>query len=142
VTEGLPLWAVFVTLVLSGGVGAGLLKVIETWVLGRSSKGISSSQIKLNDVNALNLAVSGLAGENGRMAKRLADLETKITSLEVAIEERDKRIDDLEAELEEQRRRRHEIERHLGNAEKKIEALAKEMKNNGLDPTPVIGVPF
>ena len=137
-----PFWTVVLTLVLSGGVGAGLLKLIEAWINSRSTRDISGSQMRLNDVGALNQAISTLSGENGRMAKRMNDLEKKITVLEEAIDLRDQRIDDLEAEIEEQRRRRHELERHLANAEMKIDALAKEMKLQGLDPGSVMGVPF
>lgn len=137
-----PFWTVVLTLVLSGGVGAGLLKLIEAWINSRSTRDISGSQMRLNDVGALNQAISTLSGENGRMAKRMNDLEKKITVLEEAIDLRDQRIDDLEAEIEEQRRRRHELERHLATAEMKIDALAKEMKLQGLDPGSVMGVPF
>lgn len=140
--EQLPFWSVALTLILSGGVGAGILKLIEAWINSRSSRDISGSQVRLNDVGALNQAISTLSGENGRMATRMSNLEQKIIVLEQAIETRDQRIDDLETELEEQRRRRHELERHLDIAEKKIDALAKEMHTNGLDPGPVLGVPF
>lgn len=141
-TEGLPLWAVFITLVLSGGVGAGMLKIAETWIAGRSSKSLTSSTVKLNDVSSLNQAINGLSGENGRMAKRISDLETRIGQLQQAVDDKDKRIDDLEVELAEQRNRRHELERHLGLAEKRIDSLATEMKKRGLDPGPIIGVPI
>lgn len=135
-------WSVALTLILSGGVGAGILKLIEAWINSRSSRDISGSQARLNDVGALNQAISTLSGENGRMAKRMNDLEQKITVLEQAIEIRDQRIDGLEAEVEEQRRRRHELESNLSTAERKIDALAKEMHSNGLDPGPITGVPF
>lgn len=140
--DGQPVWAVLLTLVLTGGVGAGVLKLAEAWITGRATRGVVGSQVRLNDVGALNQAIAGLSGENGRMALRMTELEAKIAVLEEAIEERDKRIDILEEELDEQRARRHEIERHLSNAEKRIDALAKEMRNKGLDPGSIIGVPF
>jgi chromosome condensin MukBEF ATPase and DNA-binding subunit MukB len=140
--EGLPLWAGFLAIILSGGVGAAALKIVDSWVNGRSTREISGSQIRLNDVGALNQAIAGLSGENGRMAKRMTELEVKIAVLELALDERDKRIDVLEEELEEQRSRRHEMELHLALAEKRIDTLATEMKKQGLDPGPIIGVPF
>lgn len=141
-SAGMPIWVGIITLILSGGVGAGILKLIETWGTNRAARDINASSVRLNDVGALNQAIVGLSGENSRMAKRLNELENKISVLQNALDERDKRIDDLEDEVEEQRRRRHELERHLAIAEKRIDALAKEMHSNGLDPGSIIGVPF
>lgn len=141
-TTGLPLWVGIFTLVLTGGVGAGILKLIESWIAGRSTRDVASSTVRLNDIGAMNQALVSLSGENTRMSNRMAEMETKLERMRLDIDERDKRIDDLEAEVAEQRRRRHELERHLATAEKRIDALAKEMKSNGLDPGGIIGVPF
>lgn len=137
-----PVWVGILTLVLTGGVGAGILRLIEAWINSRSSKDITNSTIRLNDIGALNQAIAGLSGENGRMSKRMADMEEQIAILKEAIDTRDKRIDILESEIDEQRRRRYELEHQIAVAEKKIDALAAEMRRKGLDPGPIMGVPF
>lgn len=80
-TNGLPIWALFLSVLLTGGGGAALWNLISARMAHKAEREVTASTANLNDVAALNNALTGLAGENQRMAKRIGDLENQVDIL-------------------------------------------------------------
>lgn len=80
-TEGFPLWALLLSVLLTGGGGAALWNLIAARMSQTATREVTASTANMQDVSALNAAITGLAGENNRLGTRLRTCEEQIEEL-------------------------------------------------------------
>lgn len=134
-TAGFPLWALLLSVLLTGGGGAALWNLIAARMAHNATKEVTASTANMQDVTALNAAITGLAGENFRLSNRLSDCEEQIEELRAELAKRPTK-DELKATVE-------SLHVYIDGLRTYIDQLRNQLLTAGIAPVvegpPVIG---
>lgn len=127
-TEGFPLWALLLSVLLTGGGGAALWNMISARMKNTADREVTASTANLNDVSALNSAITGLAGENSRLSKRLADVELQVEALKSELSQRPTK-EELKADV-------GTLQARVDGLQSYVEQLRSQLTAAGIVPKP------
>ena len=94
-----PLLSEAVTLLLGGGVGAGLLKLIETWASKRKPPSEAAAELIKLAMEASGSSVQQLLTRLDEADQRYNDLSGRFDTLSAAHADCERRCDELQAQL-------------------------------------------